>query len=73
MLTIPGVVRVKVTDLSARKRDAAMDEMTLAMEEEGVSLTTMTVESRIDDHHLGIRPPGVNGRHCVRMMQLLSD
>ena len=72
MLTLSGVTKVKGINLSARKQAAAIDEMTLAMEDEGVSLTALTVESRMIDCHFGIRPAGVDGRHCVRMMRLLS-
>jgi len=49
-----------------------MDEVTAEMNDVGMSLTAITVESRIVVCHLGIRPAGVEGRQPDRMMRLLS-
>ena len=63
---------MKVTVLSERSQAAAMNEVMSAMEDDGTLFIAMTVESRIVVLHRGIQPAGVDGRHPVRMMRLLS-
>ena len=72
ILTLSGVARVKVIDSLARRQLAGIGEMMSAIEDEGILFTAMTVDSRMVERHPGIRPAGVDGRHCVRMMRLLS-
>jgi len=72
ILTRSGVTRVNDTDSSLRRRAAAIEDRTLSMEDEDISFTVMTVESRIVERHLGIRPAGVDGMHSLRMIQSLS-
>ena len=50
----------------------AIEDRTSVMEDEGILFTAMTVESRIVEQHLGIRPAGVDGINSLRMIRLFS-